>query len=171
VEWFNALRPVETTVETSYTCGQGRGCFRTEDTWIRLANGTAVHVPEDLRPLLPPNSETERHIAARDRASRNTTLFGLTGAVALLGGFMYVSSATDLDTGTTNTTDQNIGYGLIAGGLIAAIAAWHYQSVTFAETRRAFGAYADDLATTFRICTTGLQVVACGDGAPGSAEP
>lgn len=168
IAWFNALVPVETTVETISSCSQGGACSVTDQrTELRLGNGTLVQAPEDLRPLLPANSETDRHIVARDRASAKAAKYELFGVVGLVAGFALFMTAENLDTGL-DSTRFGLAVGVGAIGAILGFVGHRYRMEALDENRAAFDSYPRDLMTTFRICAAGLQLVPCQDGAPGA---
>ena len=145
------------TIETDAVSGQQ------ETVSITFANGNSTSDPEDLLPVLPPDSEAVRHIRASSGLRKRSVAWwagGVVGfAVGLIVGFNLV--------GRDRQGDQDWStakYPIIAGlgALIVGSAVFYfYRQRAFDEASRAYNTYNADLATRLQVCVDGLAVRAC----------
>ena len=116
--------------------------------------------PEDLEPLVGPDSETMQHarrsITARDKARRWSTV----SIAVLLAGFV---AGVALERGE----DRSLPWGWITFGATAVTASITYAVARRAMReeltwrRRAFTTYTRDLGLRLDVCAHGMQVVPC----------
>src|SRR3569623_3310501 len=65
----NAVRPRGELTESTTTCDRHGGCFTTTNGAIELPDGRTVRDPEDLAPLVAPESVTLAHARKANRAA------------------------------------------------------------------------------------------------------
>src|SRR3569623_661180 len=83
---FNAVRPRGELTESTTTCDRHGGCFTTTNGAIELPAGRTVRDPEDLAPLVAPESVTLAHARKAHRAAGRHARRGA-GAITALAGY------------------------------------------------------------------------------------
>lgn len=164
VDAFNALMPKDVVVTVvTQKCNTGP-CGEWVNEGVRLANGTEVHYPEDLRPLVAPNSDTAHAIDDRQTEHTRTLFYGIVGTAALLGGGLWLVS-TDGPVLSTSEPTRLIGGGaLVLAGILGIALSYKHYDAYVADTHHAYAAYPHDLAATLNVCVDGLAVVPCETG-------
>jgi hypothetical protein len=157
VQAFLDLQPVSRSLTTENGWAM--------DSTMTLHDGTKVTYPEDLSPVVPSGSETQRaidrSIAARHRKNRWLVGF-LVGAVAGTATFIVLEKRGD--------------HGLLplaAPLVLAGIPGFLFYSSRadeIAERRAAFVAYPRDLGARLDVCAHELRVVPC-EAYPTPAAP
>ena len=117
--------------------------------------------PEDLEPLVGPESETMQHarrsIVARDRAR----LWGTSTVAVILGGFV---AAVALETSSSDY-DQPWGRITMGAAAVAALVTYSFSRRATREEltwrKRAFSTYTRDLGLRLDVCARGTQVIPC----------
>lgn len=166
VALWERYRPHGNVDEVVRICSRG-GCDRTEYRVIAFGDGRIVRDPDDLAPLVAPESETVAHTRRAERfASRANWWFAAT-AVAVVSGFVLSVAGNS----NHNGTELDTGVGLLLGGTLIG------GAMVRAEARNArnaaseaFGAYPTDLAARLHVCSSGLAVVPC-EAPPPPAAP
>ena len=126
---------------------------------IILANNLEVYYPEDLEPLVRPDSETMRHVNASLRARHSRSMWRLAGyPLAIVGGLSWLATA---GSDTAGTATKAVGPVLLLSGLAALGVSIYYDFVNRSETTDAYHSFNDDLATRLAVCVNGLAVVPC----------
>lgn len=123
--------------------------------------------PEDLEPLVGPDSETMQHarrsIVARDKAE----LWSRASMVALLAGFVGGIAL--------SATDSGLGWYSFAGGAVTSGILYTFQRRAAREEltwrKRAFSTYTRDLGTLLDVCAQGTKVVPCEAPVPSAEAP
>jgi hypothetical protein len=154
---FNAKEPAKlATTEISQDRGQ---TWEEASTSLFLADGTEVVSPEDLAPLVAPNSPTMR-AARRSVAARKKhhilyafTIAAMIGGLALTGAFQ--------DEAPLGTPGYVGWLAFLVPPFIGYVGLHHYARAELAERRAAFRYYARDLGDRLNLCARGLQLVAC----------
>ena len=124
---------------------------------IVLANNLEVYYPEDLEPLVQPDSATARHIDASLRARHSRSMWKLAGYGLLLVGVVSWFATADSDTSGLKV----VGPVITLSGIAALGVSIYYGFVNKSETTDAYHSFNDDLATRFGVCVQGLNVVPC----------
>src|SRR5262245_59942975 len=158
VEMFNQLRgdSEETTVTTS--CSGGGGCSTQVEHTLYLAEGTPVYHPEDLLPVLPPDSESARAIREAHRLHDRQLQWALGGTASFLVGFIWFFARI----GSEASTPELVGMGALAlGGLVGAYGAYHFHFMSADEILHAHKTFSAGLAERLNVCVSGMLVVAC----------
>ncbi len=143
-----------------------------ESSSLRLKNGALIYDPADLLPLVDPDSETAqaaRASHAHHLDSRVAFYCGL-GALAagivvyLLNGYQTVLEAPNgqvlRKAGITTPGYVALGGGTL-GALIGAVVGTLYVKRANIEALAAFATYDVALRAHLRICSQGMQLVAC----------
>lgn len=140
--------------KTTWTTTCNGGCSTTVEKSLFLANGTEVHYPEDLLPVLPADGEAVEHIRANQDARSKAQIWTIGAVISGVTGFLIFASS--------NTSDSHaVPFLLFGGAAVGAFGAWHYSSVATDEASLTFHAYSKALADRLAVCTNGLAVVAC----------
>jgi hypothetical protein len=124
---------------------------------IILQDGREVYYPEDLIPLVAPDSATATHARKAASARTSASRWSLVGSLAFLTGLIVTFKSFD-----SSPTGTRIGLGIALGGLIA----WggvgtYYKFKTTSQTHAAYEAFDDDLAARLNVCVAALQIVPC----------
>lgn len=161
VQLFNDLHATfERTTETT-SCSNRGGCSTSVQRTLYLANGTQVHHPEDILPVVAPDSAAARSVRTVQNAQSKRRIFTIIAVAGVIVGAISVKTAFD-----NEEVDFSGGtkLGLIGGGLaflVGSIGGYYY----YAEATDAHGEanvqYNDGLARALDVCVRGLDVVAC----------
>jgi hypothetical protein len=170
VAMFKALEPVgHETVEVS----QNHGPWHLASTTLILADGTHVVVPQDLLPVVAPDSDTARaaraSAAARHRVK--TWLYvGIGATIAsavVLGSFVFG--------GSSPVPEEYLFPGAALATAVPFYAARHEHQEELQLRMQAFSTYTRDLGMRLDVCAHGLEVIACETpvtpNAPGMVAP
>lgn len=169
VATYNQLRGAYEETEIVTSCGRN-GCSSSEHRSVRLANGTQVHHPEDLLPLVQPGSATARHVQARDSAAHRGRMAGLVAAAAILAGTGLMFSSAGSDDGMGFREKLGIGI-IVLGGLGGGGAVYYFRGRELEATSRAYDSFSADLAERLQVCVNGLMVAPCEALGPAPALP
>lgn len=165
---FNAVRPRGELTESTTTCDRHGGCFTTTNGAIVLPDGRTVRDPEDLAPLVAPQSGTLVHAHKASRAAGRLAWWGAGAITALVGGFLVSMNGHD----NGNDTELEIGLGVAVGGLMLGAMAGYIERDTINDERRAaFASYPNDLAARLSLCPSGQLVMPCEQQVPGAGAP
>lgn len=157
-----AYNQLAATHERVYTSGNGASS-RT----LIIGDGREIRYPEDLRPVVPPDSPTGRMARRAAEVGPKSRWLLVGGAASAFAGFVFTAHAefADGDTGI-------VGPVLLAGGLVALGVGLYYHVVYSHATNNAYETYDDDLAAALHVCASGLAVVPCEDAQqPASPQP
>lgn len=166
-ERLHARSTHETHITYANEYGAVVGAARVVD-YLQLADGQRVYHPEDLMPVLPPDSSAYA-AADRSRAKMKTarTLNGIGwGAVGVGGAVMLVGAAT-VDIDGTNTgallAPLIIGGGIALVGTAITIVSGGFARKAMDEKATAFELYNDGLATRLDVCANDKVLVPCSE--------
>jgi hypothetical protein len=151
--------------KTTWTRSCSSACMTTISKELRLANGTTVHYPEDLLPVVSPNSVTAhevQHALTARRRSRYASLFAVASCVGLAAvGWHWFRSA-DTRESIDPTTGEAIGLGTAAlGAIVSGVFIWYYEGKYAHHFGEANLAYNDGLAEQLNVCVAGYALVPC----------
>jgi hypothetical protein len=164
------LAPAGTAVDTSVTV-TNHAAYVSQSTELILHDGQTVYDPTDLLPVIDAQSVAAQ--AAQRSASARTTAayWALAGMIAVVAGGIVLgadgiqSGGFDAAGNPTpaglNTTGDVALVAILAGAVIGGIGAGYYRHVAHEQKLVAFATYDDALRAHLRICTNGMQVVAC----------
>lgn len=123
---------------------------------IQLADTTEVVSPEDLAPLVDPDSETMRKAHASVRARRHKTISMVT--MMVMAGAGLALAFTDVPIPYA----PYIGWPLFLSAAIIGMPVTRYLTRTELRLRReAFASYTGDLAGRLNVCARGFTVYPC----------
>jgi hypothetical protein len=171
VAMFKALEP---TKRETLTISQNNGPKELAGAGVILANGSEIQLPEDLLPVVAPDSDTARAARASAAAGHraNTWMYvAYTVAVTSIVGLVTYETR---DTDRAFSDDYLWGAALLATGIPFYIA--HHDRHEELQLRmQAFSTYTRDLGTRLDVCAHGLEVIACetpvAPNAPGMVAP
>jgi hypothetical protein len=123
--------------------------------------------PEDLEPLVGPDSETMQHarrsVAARHKARR----WSRAAAAVLIAGFVGGIALSQ--------TDSSWKWVSFGGGFVGSAVLYMFQREAAREEltwrRQAFRTYTRDLGTFLNVCAHGTKVVPCEEPTPSEPTP
>ncbi|HEY5947957.1 MAG TPA: hypothetical protein VIV40_20815 [Kofleriaceae bacterium] len=152
VQAFNQLHAVSEKTTTTTSCGGGGGCSTTVEKELNLANGTRVYYPDDLLPVVHPESESAREVHAARRAVSRQRTWALAALGFAIGGVVIFTQ-----------TDNGKAAFLIGGGgiLVSAFFAWRNYFESIDHISRANETYNAGLAQRLDVCVSGFYVVPC----------
>lgn len=166
VQVFNDLHATgEKTVTTTNCNGMG-GCSTNVDKTLYLANGTHVYHPEDLLPVVGPESATALAVRDVHEARRKARVYSWVSIASAVGfiGLVVFSFRGDSPGFSTPTK-----LGLLATGggvLVGGFGAWWQTRQAVEHWGEANERYNEGLAQRLNVCTNGLAVVPCESGVP-----
>jgi len=125
-----------------------------------LGDGTKVELPEDLLPVVAPDSDTARAARASADAGHRANTWVYIGLGAVAAG---VTAILVQDFGGTNLgiSDDVLWTGTGLATVIPFLVAKHERSEEMGLRMQAFTTYTRDLGTRLDVCAHGLEVVAC----------
>lgn len=165
---YNALSPRADLTERTTSCDRHGACFTTDKAALELSDGRVVRDPEDLAPLVAPESSTLAHAHKASHAASRLTWWGGAAITALVGGFLLSMHGHD----DGNDTELEIGLGVALGGLVMGAAAGVIERDNINDERRAaFATYPHDLAARLALCVNGQIVMPCEQNAPAYVAP
>jgi hypothetical protein len=132
--------------------------------YLTLANGQRVYFPEDIEPVVAPNSPAD--VAARSSASKHSWAFGLAmGAIGALATGAVISALALSNREANGDIDMTLlftGLGVgLGGGVLFGSAAKAFHSLAEADGETAFGAYNSALIEKLQICVRDHSVAEC----------
>jgi hypothetical protein len=165
--WFwEAYRPRGDVIEYVTRCYHG--CSTTKNKVIQLADGRVVHDPEDLAPLVAPDSRTLREAHRANSTAQSGRWWTLGGLAMIAGGLVLGADGNQSD----DTTERNVGIGVMVVGLATAVIAGSITRSTVYDARSAaFAWYPHDLADNLHVCFNGTTVTPCELNTPGAPPP
>ena len=148
---YDDLRPIEYATVSNLKSGY------TDVAFLELNDGTKVKLPEDLLPLVPPDSPAAQSM--RDaRSQRHTNhLLALGGTVGLLAGIITALAGA----GMGSKPVAYGGLGVAIGGVICIPLTNREANKMNASTARAYEQYDDGLRRRLGMCEEGGRVVPC----------
>ncbi|HEY4176461.1 MAG TPA: hypothetical protein VGM90_06505 [Kofleriaceae bacterium] len=154
VQYFMANEPTKTD---SYFVSYDGGPKELTGQVLVLANRTEVDAPEDLLPLVGPDTATARAARAAVDARRSrlvaiVTYYGLAAATLL---------SFDRRRDVVGVDHTYVTGGLAVGALLGYLVERHYRYEENQQRAVAFSAYTRDLGDRLNVCAHGLQVIAC----------
>jgi len=171
VAMFKALEP---TKQETLTISRNHGPKELAGAGLILANGSEIQLPEDLLPVVAPDSDTARAARASAAAGHraNTWMYiGYTVAVTSIIGLVTYEAG---DPDVAFSDNYLWGAALLATGVPFYIA--HHDRHEELQLRmQAFSTYTRDLGMRLDVCAHGLEVIACetpvAPNAPGMVAP
>jgi hypothetical protein len=168
-------RPVALNTMTSVFVNRyGYAGTTTSVQGVMLADGTTVQMPEDLHPLVDPDSVTAQS-AERSRRARGVSAGLLAGGLGATGlGIALLipalSSVGDRASSGSSGVDSGLlwtSVGLSLAGAVLALIAGYGPGATAAQERvNAFAALDASLRRRLDLCENGLGVVDCATQTP-----
>jgi hypothetical protein len=149
---------------------RGFGSFQNQHAndlgFLVLGDGTRVYFPEDLEPVVPPDSPTARagraHESAWSRAKHWMKIGAVGFAAAIVVPVVALATMHDDDTRT------EVMVGGAAGGMIVGWVGFGGAIVNLVdangERASAFLTYDDSLRSELHLCIAGLEVYDCATG-------
>jgi len=145
---------------------RGIQCNETRNPVVKFADGQLVRDPEDLAPLVSPESHTMSEAHRATRAHANAGWWGLGMVAGIVGGLVVAGEGNDAN----NTTELEVGLGVAVGSLlVGGIAAYIERDHVHDARATAFAWFPHDLAEKLRLCWNGAQSVPCETMTPGAA--
>jgi hypothetical protein len=136
------------------------GSYRSVD-YLQLANGARVYYPDDLLPIVPPDSPTAKAVDASVSKRHTATGLGYGAIGAFVGGAALAIIPFAASHGETKSTLlPGIGIALI-GGIGLSIAAKVVGASAEDEAATAFETYHDSLVRRLNLCVRADQIGEC----------
>jgi hypothetical protein len=181
VQMFNELHATGERTLTTTSCGGGGGCSTNVQKTLYLANGTQVHHPEDLLPVVGPESVTARAVGDVHKARRKALGYAgisLASAVGFITIALISISGDDLEPGFGFSGPAKLGMlATGAGVVVGSIGAWYQKRRAAEHWGVANESYNVGLGERLAVCTSGFAVVPCESGdippklQPGMVKP
>ena len=165
VQMFYQLYATRENTVTTTTCQSGGGCSTNVDKTLYLANGTQVYDPEDLVPVVSPDSATARAVHNVHEERRKVRTYGMLAMACMAGSFFFLFKGDDLGSSALVKVGLPVTFG---GALISAVLGRHHFRAATAYWSEANESYNAGLAQRLRVCTNGLAIAPC-ESAPPSA--
>jgi hypothetical protein len=164
--WFyETYHPVAKGEETITYCN-GMSCDSTHHPLVQIADGRVIQDPNDLAPLVAPDSHTLGEAARADRAYARQKWWGLLFVGGLVGGLYIAAGGHEAE----DSTQTDIGVGIAIGSvLVSSVAAYMDKHTVHDARASAFAWYPHDLAERLHVCWNGVQSVPCESVTPGAA--
>ena len=173
--FYQQHRPVALNTMTSVFVNRyGYAGTTTSVQGVLLADGTTVQMPEDLHPLVDPDSVTAQS-AERSRRARGVTAGLLAGGLAATGLgiallFPALSSVSDRSSSGSSGLDNGLlwtSVGLsLAGAVLALIAGYGPGATASQERVNAFAALDASLRRRLDLCENGIGMIDCATQMP-----
>jgi hypothetical protein len=159
VDAFHRFRRHPEARMVMVTCSRNGGVRScSESEILLLANGTQVHDPQDLLPLVPAESTTARSAKRSARNYGRVPLLWL-GVVASIASGLVVSGKGAFN---DDNTMMYSGFAILGvGALSFGTAAVIFGSRGNDARKQAFRHYTSDLASGLRVCMSGVVFVPC----------
>ena len=168
---YNQLAPEASQTSTTMSVSNNFVSVN-ESSSLRLKNGALIYDPTDLLPLVDPESETAQAARASHAHHRDSRIAFYGGSAALVAGiivYLIDGYQTVIEApngqvvrkaGITTPGYVALGGGTL-GALIGAVAGTLYTKRANTEALAAFATYDAALRAHLRICSQGMQLVAC----------
>jgi hypothetical protein len=154
----------QTTVTT--TCGGRGGCSSNTTRTLYLANGTQVHHPEDILPIVAADSAAARSVQASLRSRSTRRVYTVVALAGLLAAAIAIREAWSQDEVEFTTGTKALAIGGAGAMLVGSIGSYYYNEKAADEHGDANTQYNEGLASRLKVCTRGFGVVACEDARP-----
>jgi hypothetical protein len=158
VKLFLAMRPTATGTFSQDGTVVSNTIFLGDEK--NIDDRIEVEAPEDLEPLVGPDSETMQHARASVRARHKASL-GEKVTLALLAAGL-VTSGGIIGSPPWGIPTKWIGLSMVIGGLAVG---WpltrHWARQELRLRREAFSTYTRDLGARLNVCAHGTQVIPC----------
>jgi hypothetical protein len=160
---YNAL--AAESEKTTWTTSCHSACSTTIRKELRLANGTTVHYPEDVLPVVPPNSVTAREVQQALTAKRRSRYARVFAGASFVGlgavGWHWFSHVEERES-SDPTMGEALGLGAAAlGAIVSGIFVYYYDGKYADHFGEANHAYNHDLAEQLNVCVSGYALVPC----------
>jgi hypothetical protein len=162
VAMFMAMKPKEVALLQEST--DGGKSWTPVSSSLFLANKTEVVSPEDLIPLVGPDSETARAARRSVRARNRKNLWWGVSAVGAISTLVLVGAFTE-----EPPIDRGLAWSTALIPLVGSVIARDYQRDEIEHRRGAFRHYTRDLGLRLDVCARGTRVVACETPVPAPA--
>jgi hypothetical protein len=161
---YETFHPAGKGEELITVCNRN-GCNTTRHPFVQFANGPMVRDPEDLAPLVAPDSKTLSEAHRATRADSRASWWGLGMVIGIAGGFIVSADGNSRG----NDTELEVGLGVALGSLlVGAAGAYIERDTVYTARASAFSWYPHDLAEKLHVCWNGAAVVPCESIAPGA---
>jgi hypothetical protein len=169
IKWFDALAGASELTTWTTTC-QGASCSTSTAKKMTLGNGTVIDEPDDLSPLVAPESPTAQHIRASDLARHHGNQW-MIAATSVVASALVLALATDhTDLFSDRTATVILGPAL-AFGLFGTYAGHDDYETSVRAAGAAYESYTKDLADHLQICVLNMQLVPCEYRVPEPVQP
>jgi hypothetical protein len=148
---YDDLRPIDYKTVTS---AKGR---YTDVVSLELNDGTKVRLPEDLLPLVPPDSPAAQSMRDARSYRHKNQLLALGGYGGLIGGLILAA----VGGGMGSKPVAYGGLGIAIGGVICLPFVNGQANKANASTAQAYEQYDDGLRRKLDLCEEGERVVPC----------
>lgn len=168
VALWERYRPHGNTDEVVTICQRGGGCDRTEYRVIVFGDGRIAREPEDVAPLVAPDSETVAHTRRAEHFASRANWWSAASAITVVSGIILGFAGNSANNGSE--LDAGLGLilvGTLVGGTMIRAEARNARNAT----SEAFGSYPTDLANRLHVCSSGLAVVPCESSGPPPPPP
>jgi hypothetical protein len=171
VAMFKALEP---TKRETLTISRDHGPKQLAGAGLILGNGSEIQLPEDLLPVVAPDSDTARAARASAAAGHRADTW------MYIGYAVAVTSVAGLVAYETRDMDRAFSDGYLWGAAFGATAIPLYlahrdRHEELQLRMQAFSTYTRDLGMRLDVCAHGLEVIACEtpvtSNAPGMVAP
>ena len=171
VQMFNELHATGEDTTTTSFCGARGGCSTTTEKTLHLANGTQVYHPEDLLPIVGPDSITARAVSDVYKHKRRARVYTGIGFASVVG-LIAVGRIAVENHETSFSTPEKLGLvAIVAGLLVGGFGTWYHDHQATESWGEANENYNAGLAQRLDVCTSGFAVVACESAPPPATRP
>jgi hypothetical protein len=171
VAMFKALERAD---EETLRVSRNHGPWELEGARLVLADGTKVELPEDLLPVVAPESDTARAARASAATGHRANTWMYIGFGALAASLATIG-AVELGGADIGVSDDWLFVGAAVATGIPFFAARHERHEEMQLRVQAFSTYTRDLGLRLDVCAHGLEVIACETpvtpNAPGMVPP
>lgn len=169
VQMFNELHSTGEDTTTTSFC-MPRSCSTKTEKTLHLVNGTQVYHPEDLLPLVGPDSITARAVS-NVRTHRRRALVYTGISLASVVGFIPIGRIAIENRETSFSTPEKLGLVAVGVGLlVGGFGTWYHDHQATEYWGEANENFNVGLAQRLGVCTSGFAVVPC-ESAPPPATP
>ena len=163
VQMFNQLYATRENTVITTSCQAGGGCSTNVDKTLYLANGTQVYHPEDLLPVVGPDSATARAVHNMHEERRKVRTYGLLTMACMAGSFFFLFKGDELGSSALVKVGLPATFG---GALLSAFLGRHHFRAATAYWSEANESYNAGLAQRLRVCTSGFAIAPCESAPP-----
>jgi hypothetical protein len=157
VAMFHALeRAGQDTIQIS----RNNGPYQLAGAQLVLGDGTRIELPEDLLPVVPPDSDTARAARASAAVGHRANTWMYIGFGALAASIVTLVA---VQTGSVNigVPDEYLFGGAALVTALPFFAARQQRQEELQLRMQAFSTYTRDLGIELDVCAHGLEVVPC----------